>query len=332
MLSFQPTGSSRPAIVLALVVGAHAGYTGLNPNRATGMRASQQVPYGMRIPSPISDPQQQQPYAQAFLNDRPSGLSTMSAGAIRGAEASAPRQVVQAKAASVPVVLAGGATQNVFGAAVQNCGESECVYTGDSPEICVSIENILIPQCISVWNLKEGVFKKRLASRQGMGNLEIIPQCGAMPSAVLQSEFSKEMWDSCYIESREYKYVSPSSSKYKGASGTSTVTNEDLFMIGKPSLGEERPKRLSAKCQRFRGVIESVCNMCGEQAADESSKGALGGMCEGLIGAPAELAETRPDVGSGTVAVLTGLAAVSALVLAVRRRGASAVAQEPLLG
>merc|ERR1719428_2151306 len=132
-----------------------------------------------------------------------------------------------------------------------------------------------VPECRSLWDW--GNVK---GSSMILGGMQQLLKCDALPADVLESEFSLETWRNCELQSRQYNYVSPTSSK----SGTpsSVVTTKDQFMIDKPSLGEKQPEAMRQRCQRFRDVIEKMCNTCEGQASGDGAKSALSKKCEAI--------------------------------------------------
>jgi len=188
-------------------------------------------------------------------------------------------------------------------------------------------------QCITIWDFVEDtadVFKIWLT----YGNSDLIPKCDALPASVLESSYSLEMFANCGFEARDYKYVSEYSSRYRGPGADNSVkTKKDPFKIAKPSLKEDQPDLFSGRCERFRQIINGLCNTCSVQASGSTNKDALFAKCGKMDWTPDEmLAETSEDVTIVPAAGLIGFFVGSGAVLAMFRRRASTSAEQPLLG
>lgn len=278
---------------------------------------------------------------------------------------------------------------NVFGKTIENCpasdGSATCTYKGDAPQICVGIgprqregasdptagadattflltkpmeANMwnagLLAQCISIWDYTSETGTD-IGSWLRFGNSDVIPKCDAMPAAVLKSEYTAETYQTCEYQARDYKYVSPASSKYKA--DNSVVTNKDPFFVQKPSVGEAGIGKVSTRCARFRKVIDDICDICAVQAAG-ADKSAITTQCTALKSTVPADADARAGkwlpfkvfkrgmpwkAGEGGMfaianappaVALMGLFVASALIFAkfrVRSRASTIVAQ-PFLG
>jgi len=136
----------------------------------------------------------------------------------------------------------------------------------------------LLAQCISIWDYT-GETGTDIGSWFRFGNAEVVPKCDAMPAAVLKSEYTYQTYSTCEYEAREYKYVSPASSKYK--SDNSVVTKQDPFFVNKKSVGEMGTPKVSTRCARFRKVVNELCDICTIQASG-AGKQAITEQCSAL--------------------------------------------------
>jgi len=202
-------------------------------------------------------------------------------------------------------------------------------------------------KCFSVWEvgaesgffgqagLQWGTKQQWWGMQTGFVPTDYLVKCDALPSEVLTSKYSLDTYRSCYLETREYRYISPSSKNYN-PKDNSIKTIKDQFKIDKPSLKEAQPDKLSAKCARFRAAIENICTLCVQQTAKKPARDALDTMCSSIEGTqmPSELtAETSSNAISITATLLISFFAGSAVILAMLRvcRDAPAAAEEPLL-
>jgi hypothetical protein len=219
---------------------------------------------------------------------------------------------------------------NVFGETIQSCpavdGSGTCTYKEGVPQICVGIgpreregagdptagadaktflltkpmeanlwNDALQGQCISIWDYTSETGTD-IGSWLRFGNSDVIPKCDAMPAAVLKSEYTADTYSTCEYEARDYKYVSPASSKYKGRDN-SVVTKKDPFFLDKPSIGEAGMPKASTRCARFRKVINEVCEICAVQASG-AGKTAIESQCAALKATvPAEFADADERAG-----------------------------------
>jgi hypothetical protein len=219
---------------------------------------------------------------------------------------------------------------NVFGESIQECpaldGSATCTYKGNAPQICVGVgprvrEGAKDPsgaadarsfilekpmeaymwnpsfqaQCISIWEYTDETGTD-IGAWFKWGNSDVIPKCDAMPAAVLKSEYTAEVYSTCEYEAREYKYVSPASSEYKGRDN-SVVTKRDPFFLKKESIGESGIPKSSTRCARFRKVINDLCDTCSMQASG-AGKGAIESQCAALKSTvPAEFSDTDARAG-----------------------------------
>lgn len=100
------------------------------------------------------------------------------------------------------------------------------------------------------------------------GFVDDVLVCEAVPSAVLDSDYSKDMWENCEVSYSKYVYT-------KG---------NPTFPGGKEMLSDESSRR----CMRFRQSIERVCEVCAGQAPNDGAKSTLSSMCEAVgVGGPA---------------------------------------------
>merc|ERR1712224_970813 len=70
-----------------------------------------------------------------------------------------------------------------------------------------------------------------------------------------------------------------SKSSSKWTSDNSVTTKNDPFFIAKNSLGQKPVQKMSTKCERFREVINGICNICAVQGTATAT---LTGQCEKL--------------------------------------------------
>jgi hypothetical protein len=228
------------------------------------------------------------------------------------------------------------AGKNVFGGDLDQCSASEaCTYTAESPQICVGLAPRVrqgqstsfelkapegqfqwkpeyIGQCIPFAEFGSDSFMKGLR----FGNQDLVPKCTAIPSSIFTSAFSLDLWQNCLMEAKEYKYVSPASSKFK--SDSTETTKKDPFYIKK--TGEEQPDLMSPKCARFRQGIERLAMLCSDQG-DASQMANLNGMKASMN---TKLFGTSPSnvtgvAAAGLVFFLVG-SAVSFAMFSSRRR------------
>lgn len=203
---------------------------------------------------------------------------------------------------------------NVFGAKIEDCPAGDlatCKYGGEVNQICVGIgarqrqgstdagwlaasdarsfvlskpesafqwNPSLMSECISVWDYTDETGTD-FGAWLRYGNSDIIPKCDAVPAAVLKSAYTVETYSTCEYEAREYKYVSPKSSKWK--SDNSVVTKQDPFFLNKQSIGETGVPKSSNRCARFRKAIDSICEVCGVQAKGAAQAG-IQSQCDAL--------------------------------------------------
>merc|ERR1719313_1581357 len=156
--------------------------------------------------------------------------------------------------------------KNAFGEKVAPCKVPDyCLFSEKSPRICASfMADGSDNRCLSIFQFVKTNRWRRYWTSPSMGKAyekqdnwmaqfegRAIPglkfpdlnvKCDALPAAVLDSTFSSEMWNSCEIKFKEYKYVSSGSSKWSGAQ--TEVVNTSPFVIKKPSLGETRPEEI----------------------------------------------------------------------------------------
>jgi hypothetical protein len=221
------------------------------------------------------------------------------------------------------------------------------------------------PQCIPIWNWV-GDTGVDIGAWLTYGNQDLVPKCSALPQAVLGSQYTVETYTTCELEARQYKYVSPFS---KTPTESSYVTKNDPWFISKPSLNQKPIPKMSTKCERFRQVIDGICDTCAVQAKSPKVQEALQSQCKALQdtvptdidpragkwfpfqvvrrGMPWKAGEGRmftrsaPDViGVPTTALITAALITAALlglfmgvgvISAMHRRRASTAAHEPLL-
>lgn len=271
------------------------------------------------------------------------------------ARAFGPSMGLRAEEAPAP---APAGPKNVYGESLKSCSSDlDCAYNEGAPQICVSLrarervgtegsfklvkgdEKALAQwsdgweaQCISIWDFTDETVDgtwEGFAKWCKFGSQEIVPKCSALPSNVLDSKYSVEMWRNCEITVRKYSYVDKKSPNWKP--DTSEVTTKDTFKISKPSLGEETPELFSQKCARFRKVISGICNIC--ELQEGGSVGALKSACTAIEGpVPAMmLAETQEGISTTAyIAGVIGFFVGSGIVLATFRR-VLAHLREPLL-
>jgi hypothetical protein len=196
---------------------------------------------------------------------------------------------------------------NAFGESVQPCKVPDyCLFDKKSPKVCAHfLEDGSDDRCISIfeyskankwrkdWTQEPISEKYTERAIPGMNFPQIPVKCDAVPSAVLDSQFSLEMWSSCEIKYKEYKYVSPKSSQSGGEQ--SKVVNKSPFVIDKPSLKEINPADIASKCDRFRDAIRSICDVCSSVAGNDAAKAALSGKCDAIQGdgAPGEALDAQ---------------------------------------
>jgi len=318
------------------------------------------------IGRPISStPQQRFPYGVSALREfspafrNPVNSVPYSRMTIVGAETAEKEAAEKAAEDAGP--------KNVYGDKLQKCNSNEdCGYSAPaSPQICATkVTRDYSPQedtfkwaknpgadvwkpdfagsCITIWDVgaESGFFGQAGISwgekEQGYGTqfgfvpTDYLVKCDALPTEVLTSSFSLEMFRSCYLESKKYKYVSKVSSMYKADSTETTI--KDQFKIDKPSLNEEQPNALSGKCFRFRAAIENICQSCSEQTNKAGGKQTLEGFCSAIEGTQG-MAEMAPDVLGLTTTFLVSLFAGSAITLVMSRfrRRVQTASEQPLL-
>eukprot|EP00746_Dinoflagellata_sp_MGD_P005913 gnl/MRDRNA2_/MRDRNA2_111460_c0_seq1.p1 gnl/MRDRNA2_/MRDRNA2_111460_c0~~gnl/MRDRNA2_/MRDRNA2_111460_c0_seq1.p1 ORF type:complete len:342 (-),score=52.79 gnl/MRDRNA2_/MRDRNA2_111460_c0_seq1:340-1305(-) len=190
-----------------------------------------------------------------------------------------------AKAAeSVPAAT--GTAMNIYDEPLQTCGnaklhEEYCTYVTNSPMICISA---LPPGSESeiTWNdqyISEELSIWDYASSPPMGNyyhrgekdFHLLLKCDALPSYVLESEFTFSNWNNCEL-------------------------NLDTD-----------PNRDTGSCERFRDAIDRICQTCSQQTTSQSAQQALRSKCEALQlhAGESELAHSSSSVASISTAMLT---------------------------
>eukprot|EP00746_Dinoflagellata_sp_MGD_P161523 gnl/MRDRNA2_/MRDRNA2_88708_c0_seq1.p1 gnl/MRDRNA2_/MRDRNA2_88708_c0~~gnl/MRDRNA2_/MRDRNA2_88708_c0_seq1.p1 ORF type:complete len:361 (+),score=81.20 gnl/MRDRNA2_/MRDRNA2_88708_c0_seq1:115-1197(+) len=325
--------------MLANPVRGNARYQGAQnwmatPQFRTNPRSYQATPYQS---APISVPQlqqQQQAIQQRFVMT-----------AAEAAEAEAPA----------------GPTyegKNIFGEDLAKCSASEdCTYTAESPQICVGLtprvregakdplgaadarsfeltapegqfkwSDSYVGQCIPFFEFGSDSFMKGIR----FGNQDLVPKCDAIPSSMFTSDFSMDLWQNCKVEAKVYKYISPSSSKWKG--DQTETTDKDPFFIKKPSFGQEQPDKMSAKCERFRQGIEKIASLCSQQGS--SSQMETLNKIKATMGPAPALSESTMEVTTSPAMALFCFLVAGGVIFTMSRtrRGASTPGQPPLLG
>lgn len=229
---------------------------------------------------------------------------------------------------AAPMLLEG---TNIYGEKLEKCGfveEESCGNDGDSLKICAALvprvgqgqknkywlkaeqeHNLWIieqfAKCISIWDLGSSSFLRGVT----YGNNDLVVKCDALPSDVLQSQFTLDTFRECELEAHEY------------ASATS-----------------------SQRCKKFHRAIDNICTTCSTQSLKVSAKDTLAGMC-GAITTTEAFAKTSPDflrtfkaIESFTLSIsilaLMGFFLSSALTFGAVRcwRSTRKAAPEPLLG
>lgn len=301
--------------------------------RMNQQRSYQATPY-QSAPMSVPQLQQQQAIQQRFV------MTPAEA-----AEAEAPAEVSYEG-------------KNIFGEDLAKCSKSEdCTYTAESPQVCVGLTpriregakdpmagadarsfeltppegqfkwgDNLVGQCVPFFEFGSDSFMKGIR----FGNNDLVPKCDAIPSTLFTSDFSLDLWQNCKVEAKVYKYVSPSSSKWKG--DTTETTDKDPFYIKKPSLGQgEQPDKMSAKCERFRQGIERVASLCSQQGS--SSQMDVLNKIKATMGPAPALSESVVEVSTAAMALFCFLVGGGVVFAMSRsRRGAVAPGQPPLLG
>lgn len=153
-------------------------------------------------------------------------------------------------------------------------------------------------------------FKKRIT----YGFLDDVVVCDAVPSSVLDSEFSINMWNNCELEVREYDYAISAQYQTK-------------------SFIEKRPN--SRRCQHFREAIVKVCSKCADQATDAKMTDALKAKCD-AIGASAAFASEESSGSRVEYFIGLSLASFAGAFIGLglhvfRTRRAVSRLQEPIL-
>jgi len=380
------------SILLALLLEAHAELKVGRPNDADlddttlGVLGKLGYQQSIRIPQqrvnsfpykPIQTPEQR-PHPLPFQHGYHSDSSMIPRASEESAEAPAEEPPAAPAPAPVPEP---SPNSNVFGGKLEDCGPEVCSFSGESPKMCVGVAPRIrpfeesswlmasearsfelekpksqmmwsdnnIPQCIPLWSWAEETGNNFMAWLT-YGNSDVIPKCNALPSAMLASQYTMDTYSTCEYEARQYKYVSPSSPKW--TSDSSVTTKNDPFFIPKESLGQQPVPKMSTKCERFREVIDGICNICAVQG---TSTATLTSQCEKLQATAPPVADTRAgkwlpfkvfkrgmpwnmgkalftqNISSVPAAVLMGLLMTSAVIVAMHRRRASTEAQEPLL-
>lgn len=239
-------------------------------------------------------------------------------------------------------------TVNAYDEAVGPCKVPDyCMFTDSSPKVCVSfLEDGSDNRCISIFeysktnkwraSMTQEPISEKYKERAipGMNFPQLAPKCDAVPTNLLESSFSKDMWSSCEVKFKEYRYVSPKSSKF--GSENTKVVGKSPFFINKPSLKEFRPEEISSQCDRFRDAIKSICDTCGSVAPSATAKDTLASKCAAIQGDSAELfTQTSPDALSvPSVALICLFVAISvsfAMLRLSRRTPTEAGTEEPFL-
>jgi hypothetical protein len=167
-------------------------------------------------------------------------------------------------------VVAGTTALNIYGEAIQRCEykgrgpREECVYTEESPEICGFFTGIsFVPErkdmCTSIWEFSNTKNTRFKTEGWGPGSFRIM--CNALPSDVLEGQYTVDEWNNCAVFSKGYDLDAP-----KGFTGEKTYINE----------------KISDRCKRFRKSVELICNYCEKQSTSASATNALNGKCEAL--------------------------------------------------
>lgn len=223
------------------------------------------------------------------------------------AEAEAPK--TKEGAAEAPKASE-GPRLNVFGEELQGCAAEGqkgdlCNYP---TELCIRTGKITMRfQCKSIWEADWKSFK----SVDGKLKSEQKPQagdttvCAAVPSEVLDSQYSKDEWGNIELGSKLPTFL-----KSGGKDGV----------------------RISDKGLRFRKSIDFICETCALYAGSESAGAALRNKCTALgwsseVGAKAPtksgaaemetLVESAPHIFSNVAVLLIGLFAGSGITLKV---------------
>lgn len=311
------THGALKVLTFALVGQAHAQF---KPLKQPG---SQKVPYGVSSMQRFTPPMHQG-FPQRFptQQERLNSFTVAAVGMDRAPPIiqtpDGPRFDITSKGGAAPAKSEDVAPgKSLFGGDLTECGrtgmQEQCTYTSNSPEICMGIvgrggrewpdsKSFVWPEnqetawsdayqpqsrCISIWELGNNDFIYRLT----YGDNYLLPKCDASDSLALRSQYTIDMWGACELQTRDYKYVSPRSSQYKA--DASVVTNKDLFVLDKPSLKEEQPAKMSARCERFRAAISKLCQVCTAQATNDKDKAAITGQCAGFEVPSELLAESK---------------------------------------
>lgn len=248
------------------------------------------------------------------------------------------------------------AGKNILGGDLDSCSASQdCTYNADSPQICVGLaariregsdvslffadaksfelkppdgqfkwKPEMVGQCVPFFEFGSDSFIKGIR----YGNNDLVPKCSAIPSSVFLSEYSLDLWRNCGMEAKEYKYVSPASSKFKA--DATEVTKKDPFYIKKPSLGEDQPDMMSPKCARFRQGIERLALLCTDQA-DASQLSAMEGM-KAAMDSAYSIQTTNNVTGVAAVALVFFLVGSAVSFAMSRQRRSATQKDEKLLG
>jgi len=210
---------------------------------------------------------------------------------------------------------------NAFSEPIGSCKVPDyCLFTEKSPKVCVSfMADGSDNRCVSIFQFSKTNRWRRFWTTDSMGTEytkkdnwmsefegraipglkfdDLSVKCPSLPAAVLDSGFSKDMWNNCEIKFKEYKYVSPKSSKFSAEQ--SEVVNTSPFVIKKPSLGQgRRPEEIRNQCDQFRDAIEMICNQCASEAPTDGAKSAFVAKCDAIQGGPAAPAEMISQVES----------------------------------
>jgi hypothetical protein len=164
-----------------------------------------------------------------------------------------------------------------------------------------------VGKCVAVWELgiesmvfgnkmwfpgfqtSLATFLRSFGKRLKYGFVQDTPVCDALPSNILDSEFSKDMYQNCEIMYSTYEYKT----RTDGKGGRTSSYDKTL------KKGEEVPPQIpfgteGGKCQRFRDAIEQICTSCAEQADTAPAGQALMAKCES-IGMATALATESSD-------------------------------------
>lgn len=181
-------------------------------------------------------------------------------------------------AAGAPRAVAAAASSdtNVFGEQLQGCVKEGdlCEYSSDDPKICVRTGKFTMRfNCKSVWEANWKPFRKTGGDIVPPG--EQLPavgdttKCEAISSEVLDSQYSKDVYDNFWL--------SVTVGKYKEIQRPGMGSNDAFSYV----VNEEVPKK-SVRARRFRKSIDFICRTCALYAESDTAKSTLDSKCKAM--------------------------------------------------